>query len=115
MTETVTEHEHRFPCNPPAGTLLRPAPCECGKTYAQDGADRALSRALRLVEDAYGVPPRVSEEWAVAYGSGALNDGKGYVELYDDEEDAREHLEFYESGSVVRRTVIALRWEQVPS
>ena len=114
-TETATEHQHLFPCNPPGGTFLYPGPCECGKTCEQDEADRMLAGALKVIAAAYGVPPRVSEHWAVAYGGSDLNDGSGIVEPYDDEEDARGHLEFYTGGSVVRRTVIALRWETVPA
>ena len=72
-----------------------------------------LAGALKAIAAAYGVPPRVSEHWAVAYGGSDLNDGSGIVEPYDDEEDARGHLEFYTGGSVARRTVIALRWETV--
>ena len=56
---------------------------------------------------------RVSTHWAVAWVHGP-NDGIGYVELYDDEEDAREHVPLYKGGSVVKRTVIALPWETVP-
>ena len=111
-TETVTAHEHSFPCNPPGGTLFKPGQCACGKTYEQDLADRTLTEALEAVTAAYGVPPRVSEHWAVAYGS---DDGTGCGVWYDDEEDAREHLEAHRPGSrVVRRAVIALRWEIVP-
>ena len=114
-TETTTAHKHAFPCNPPGGTFLNPGPCECGKTCEQDEADRLLTMALEHVERAYGVPPRVSTHWAVAHGGENLNDGSGYVEPYDDEEDVRDHLEFYKGGSVVKRTVIALRWETVPA
>lgn len=113
-TETTQAHEHAFPCNPPGGTFWDPGPCQCGKTYDQNTADRMLREALEAVEVAYGVPPRVSEHWAVAYGSENLNDGSGYVEPRDDEEDARELAPYYEDGRVVRRTVIALRWEAVP-
>lgn len=113
--ETATEHKHSFPCNPPGGTFLHPGPCECGKTNEQDEADRLLAMALEHVERAYGIPPRVSTHWALAYGSENLNDGSGCVEHYDDEEDAREHLKWRTAGSVVRRTVIALRWETAPA
>lgn len=111
--EAVTPHKHGFPCNPPGGTFWSPGPCECGKTYDQNTADQMLTRALEAVEVAYGVPPRVSEHWAVAFGGGGLNDGSGYVEQWDDEEDARGHLKFYTGASVVKRTVVALRWETV--
>jgi hypothetical protein len=114
-TETTPAHKHSFPCNPPGGTYLHPGPCECGKTCDQDEADRLLAMALEHLERAYGVPPRVSTHWALAYGSENLNDGSGYVDPYDDEEDAREHLQYRTSGSVVRRTIIALRWEAVPA
>jgi hypothetical protein len=116
MSTTEAEeaaHKHAFPCNPPGGTFLHPGPCECGKTNDQDEADRLLAMALEHVERAYGVPPRVSIHWAVAWGSENLNDGSGRVELYDEEE-VREQIPFYKGGSVVRRTVIALRWEAVP-
>ena len=114
MTATETGHRHSFPCNPPGGTFLNPGPCECGKTLAQDEADRALKTALDAVTAAYGVRPRVSEQWAVHWAGDDLNNGIGLVEFRDDEEDAREKLQFYGPGaSVVRRTVIALRWEPV--
>ena len=117
-TETTApaEHKHGFPCNPPRGSFLNPGPCECGKTYSQDMADRQLAEALEGVEIAYGVPPRVRDEWAVAWGSANLNDGTGYVEIRDDEAEAREHRDLYApDSSVVRRTVIALAWEIVPA
>ena len=77
-------------------------------------AARKLTEAIGHAARAYGVPPRVSTQWAVAWGSADLNDGVGYVELYDDEEDAREHVPFYKGGgSVVKRTVISLPWEAV--
>jgi len=114
MSTTETEHKHAFPCNPPGGTFQHPGPCECGKTYGQDIADRTLREALEAVQVVYGVPPRVSTQWAVAYGGGVLNDGSGCVESWDDEEDARDHVRFYKDGHVVKRTVIALRWEAVP-
>jgi hypothetical protein len=107
-----TGHKHQFPLQPPEG----PGPCRgCGKTYAQDVADRLLAEALEAVEAAYGVPPRIGEYWAVAFGSGDANDGIGQILEYDDEEDARDHLRFIGGASVVRRTVIALRWEAVPA
>lgn len=107
-------HQHEFPANPPGGSYLYPGPCSCGKTFEQGRADTRLAAALAAIEHAYGVPPRVDERWAVAFGSDSLNDGKGCVEHYDDEEDARDHVRYYEGGRVVRRTVIALRWETVP-
>lgn len=114
MTETAARHKHRFPCNPPGGTFLRPGPCECGKTYDQNTADGLLTEALEAITIAYGVPPRVREDWAVHWGSEDLNGGKGYVDIYDDEEDARDHQDLFRDSSVVKRTVIALRWERVP-
>ena len=59
-------------------------------------------------------PARVSTHWAVAWGSENLNDGTGFVEQWDDEEDARGHVRYYKGGRVVRRTVISLPWEAVP-
>jgi hypothetical protein len=112
--ETTQAHEHRFPCNPPGGTLARPGPCTCGKTYDQNTADRMLAGALEAVEVAYGVPRRVSTHWAVHYGSENLNDGSGYVDQCDDLDEARDHAQFFEDGSVIQRTVIAFRWETVP-
>ena len=109
-TETATTHKHRFPCNPPGGTFLNPGPCECKKTYSQDEADRFLAEGIVALLDAYGDAARVSTHWAVGYGP----DG-AYVELYDDEEDAREHVQFYEGGFVARRTVVSLPWETVPA
>lgn len=60
-------------------------------------------------------PVRVSEQWAVAYGSDDLNDGKGYVWPYDDEEDARAHVHLTGGACVARRTVLVLPWEAVPA
>lgn len=61
-------------------------------------------------------PVRVSEQWAVHWGSAGLNDGRGFVELYDDEQDAREHAKQYgDHGQAVRRTLLALHWEAVPA
>jgi hypothetical protein len=74
-----------------------------------------LAHAIWSFKVAYGAEPRVSTQWAVAWGSENLNDGVGFVAEYDDEEDARGHLGKYKDGSVVRRTVIALQWERVPS
>jgi hypothetical protein len=108
------DHQHSFPFNPPGGSFLSPGPCGCGKTYDQNNADARLAEALAVVAAAYGVAPRISTHWAVAFGSKKLNDGIGCVEYYDDEGDAREHLESYGDGRVVKRTVIALRWEAVP-
>jgi hypothetical protein len=54
------------------------------------------------------------DEWAVAWGSDGVNDGIGFVECYDDEEDAREHLQWYAGGSVVRRTRMVTAWEIAP-
>src|ERR1700689_5388755 len=56
MTTAAIEHKHRFPCNPPGGSFLNPGPCECGKTYPQDEADRALTEASALVAAAYPLP-----------------------------------------------------------
>ena len=114
-TDETQAHKHRFPVQPPEGSFLHPGPCgSCGKTFAQHEADLELQAALGAVEAAYGVPPRISTHWAVAYGSESLNDGSGYVEPRDDEEDAREALPFYcGNGRVVRQTVIALRWEAI--
>jgi hypothetical protein len=114
MTTTETGHRHSFPVNDGTGTILNPGVCGCGKTYDQAAADRALTEALEAVAAAYGVPPRISTHWAVAWGSENLNDGSGYVEPRDDEDDARELAPYYEDGRVVKRTVIALRWEAVP-
>jgi hypothetical protein len=115
MSTTDTEHRHHFPARSDDGQICTsPLSCACGKTYPQDRADRLLADTLRALERAYGVPPRVSTHWAVHYGSENLNDGIGYVELRDDEEDARELVPYYKGGSVVKRTVIALRWETVP-
>ena len=74
----------------------------------------ALADAIDELTIACGTAPRVSTHWAVAWGSDNLNDGIGFAEHYDDEEDAREHLRYYEGGSVVKRIVISLPWEAVP-
>jgi hypothetical protein len=119
VTETssptrMEPHSHHFPCQPPDGSILAPGACECGKTYAQDEADRLLAAALRALRHAYGTPPRVATDWAVSWGSDDVNDGVGFVNLYDDEQDAREHLGQYGEGYVVRRTAISLPWVAVP-
>lgn len=72
-------------------------------------AVKKVVKAIEHAARAYGIPLRVSTHWAVGYGP----DG-AYVELYDDEEDAREHVQFYEGGFVARRTVVSLPWETVP-
>jgi hypothetical protein len=120
MAETVapmTEAPHRctFPCQPPAGSLLKPGPCECGKSFERNKAENMLTSALKWMEattpggaDVF----RISTQWAVAWGArDGLNDGIGCVETYDDEQDAREHVMLYEPGaSVVSRTVISCPW-----
>ncbi len=73
MSTTETEHKHSFPVNDGTGSILNPGVCECGKTYAQAQADRMLTGALEAVAVAYGVPPRMSTHWAVAWGSEKLN------------------------------------------
>lgn len=113
MTETTAQHKHRFPCNPPGGTLLRPGDCVCGKTYPQDEADRMLSMALKLVADAYGTEPRVDEHWCVAWGGEDANDCAGLLE-YDDQADAEGMTQWIDGGFAARRTVIRLPWETVP-
>ena len=50
------------------------------------GAAEKLTKAIDHTARAYGVPLRVSTHWAVAWGTADVNDGIGYVELYDDEE-----------------------------
>jgi hypothetical protein len=60
--ETTTAHKHAFPCNPPGGTFLNPGPCECGKTYAQNEADKALRHAVAALMSAYGAAAGVSFE-----------------------------------------------------
>lgn len=48
-----------------------------------------------------------STDWGIDLGN------TGHVEQYDDYDDCREHLQFYTSGSVVRRSVIYGPWETV--
>jgi hypothetical protein len=48
----TTAHEHRFPFATP-GVLSSVTPCECGKTCAQDYADRRMADALAAMESAY--------------------------------------------------------------
>ena len=73
-----------------------------------------IATLVLTVQRLISEPARMSEQWAVAWGSGELNDGKGFVELYDDEQDARADLGFFKNGRVVRRTIIALAWQAVP-
>ena len=44
------EHEHAFPVQPPAGTIWAPGPCQCGKTYERDRAERQLREAQAAME-----------------------------------------------------------------
>lgn len=116
MTETteLTEaaHRHSFPVQPPAGSLLKPGACDCGKTHAQHEADKALRTAVGLLIHAYGDAARVSEHWCVAWGGEDANDCAGHLE-YDDEAGAREMTRWIEDGFVARHTVIKLPWETV--
>ncbi|HLK77197.1 MAG TPA: hypothetical protein VKU77_26545 [Streptosporangiaceae bacterium] len=53
----VTEpHRHSFPCQPPAGSITDPGPCECGTTYEMATATALLAAAARRVEAAGGDP-----------------------------------------------------------
>jgi len=118
MTETaapekVTPHRCSFPCQPPRGSLQNPGPCECGKTFERNKAESMLATALKWMaatEPGGATVFRISTQWAVAWGArDGLNDGIGFVEPYDDEQDAREHL--YQPGaSVVSRMVISCPW-----
>jgi hypothetical protein len=117
-TETAAPHSCTFPCQPPRGSLLKPGRCECGKSFERNKAENMLATALKWMEATGpgGVPVfRVDTQWAVAWGArDGLNDGIGFVETYDDEQDAREHLAQYQPGaSVVSRTVISLPWVAV--
>lgn len=47
----------------------------------------------------------VSTDWGIDIGN------SGHIEQYDDEEDCREHLPYYMSGSIVRRSVIYGAWQ----
>jgi hypothetical protein len=54
------------------------------------------------------------EEWAVAYGcpSGDPNESAG-IQVWRDEADAREHLQWMRDGILARRIVVTGRWEKV--
>lgn len=119
MTETTAPraaapHSCTFPCQPPRGSLLKPGRCECGKSFERNKAENMLATALKWMEatEPGGTPVfRIATQWAVAWGSGNLNDGRGYVEPYDDAQDAGEHLAQYPDGVVaVSRTVISCPW-----
>ena len=112
-TETTAPaaHKHAFPCNPPRGSFQNPGPCECGKTYSQDMADRQLADALEGLEIAYGSAPRSSIAWCIAWGGEDADDCAGRLE-YDDEAEAREMIQWIECGFVARQTVIRLPWER---
>jgi hypothetical protein len=56
MSTGIIEHQHRFPCQPPGGTILKPGSCECGTTYRQAEASKAFANAAALVADAYPLP-----------------------------------------------------------
>lgn len=43
-------------------------------------------------------------QWGIDLGN------TGHVEQYDDEEDAREHLKFYKSGTIMSRLVTYGPW-----
>ncbi len=112
-TTAPAEHKHAFPCNPPGGTFLNPGPCECGKTYAQDIADREFQTAIGMMAIAYGQLFRVSTEWCIAWGGEDANDCAGRLE-YDDEAGAREMTQWIDGGIVARQTVIRLPWVNAP-
>jgi hypothetical protein len=119
MTETTAPraavpHSCTFPCQPPRGSLLKPGPCECGKSFERNKAENMLNNALKWMEatEPGGAPVfRIHTQWAVHWGGDALDDGIGFVEFYDGEEDAREHAAQYPDGAVaVSRTVISCPW-----
>ena len=95
----------RFPAEHPVGMFSREEITELVELAEQawPGLAESVIAAVRQV--------RPSVQWAVAWGSTDLNDGVGYVEVYDDEEDAGDHVGLYPGGSVVRRTVLSLPWE----
>ncbi len=107
MVITEPGHKHSHPVNRDGWTLWNPGPCECGKTHAQAEADKALAEAAAAATAAYGSAAPVSTQWAVAFGPGGA-----YVELWDDEDDAREHAQFYDGGFVVHRQIVSLPWER---
>jgi hypothetical protein len=84
----------------------------------REGSERAYGRVdayddiLELLDEAEQA--RTSIQWAVAYGcpSGDPNEAAGVLG-YDDEEDAREHLQWIRGSILARRTVTASRWEAV--
>jgi hypothetical protein len=86
-----------------------------GITHSDAGTVQTIEGVIAIIGSEGTAPLRTSDQWAVAWGSDDLNDGIGRVDFYDDEEDAREHVGFYEGGSVVRRTVVSLPWEAVPA
>lgn len=51
MTTTPSEHECRFPVNPPGGSFFAPGPCQgCGKTYPRSQAEQMLAEALAAMD-----------------------------------------------------------------
>jgi len=44
-------HEHSFPVQPPAGSVLNPGPCECGRTYKRHEIEEWLARALSALAE----------------------------------------------------------------
>ncbi len=52
-------HRHSFPCQPPAGSITDPGPCECGTTYEMATASALLAAAARRVEAAGGDPAEI--------------------------------------------------------
>lgn len=54
---TEATHSHSFPVQPPAGSILNPGRCACGKTWELAQAEKAIAGALAAMELA-GMPPR---------------------------------------------------------
>ena len=44
------EHECSFPVQPPEGSILSPGPCQCGKTFERDWAERRLRDAQAALD-----------------------------------------------------------------
>lgn len=93
-----------------------------GLTWRGDDPEQLKMQAERLLREYAASLGAIFPEpgtrsyvhWAVAYGcpSGDPNEAAGILE-YDDEADAREHLQWVHDSFLARRTVTSTRWERV--
>ena len=89
------------------GVLVPPGPA-----WPEMLARAALDAALPVLAEAWGVgadAPRTRTDWGHAWGD--PDPAKASVDVYDDEEDAAEHL-YFENSYVVQRRVDVWPWKR---